>query len=198
MVETPETTAYVPVNSIDPLDGAPPAYDATPNPDDEDGTDPEVLLVQNKPVTSSLRATILHLRQRAGYWSRFRGLSLYLVWNIMAGFIMGMLLPITRNRLLQGLVVIAVQVLFSRYIMTWVHIVISEPSSKSWLRRVPHIKTWPKMAPAVLLWAVCSQITSILPMLICGSFGSLKHIGKPDYEPDRKGEFPLSLKMAML
>jgi hypothetical protein len=184
MVESPETTAYVPVDSIEPAD--PPAYDAIPKPADEDETDPEILLVQKKPVTSSLRATVLHLRERAGYWSRFRGLTAYLMWNLLVGIVVGVFMPITRNRLALGLVTIAAQTLAARYIMTWVHVVISEPSPKSWFRRVPSFKTWPKMAPAVALWALCSQITSILPMLVCGSFGSLKHMKNPDYHPGKK------------
>ena len=47
MVESPETTAYVPVDSIEPID--PPAYDASPKPADEQGyADPEILLVQEQ------------------------------------------------------------------------------------------------------------------------------------------------------
>lgn len=185
MVESPETTAYVPVDSIEPID--PPAYDASPKPADEQGySDPEILLVQNKPVTSSLRQTVLHLRARAGYWSRFRGLTMYLIWNMAAGLIVGLFTPITRNRLALGLVTIVTEVLLSRYIMTWVHIVISEPSTKSWYRRVPSIRTWTKIAPAVALWAVCNQVVAILPMLVCGSFGSLKNMKHPDYEPDKR------------
>ncbi len=185
MVESPETTAYVPVDSIEPID--PPAYDASPKPfDDERQTDPEILLVQNKPITSSLRQTVLHLRARAGYWSRFRGLSMYLIWNMAAGLIVGLLTPITRNRIALALVTIVTEVLLSRYIMTWVHIVISEPSTKSWYRRVPSIRTWTKIAPAVALWAVCNQVVAVLPMLVCGSFGSLKNMKHPDYEPDKR------------
>jgi len=52
--------------------------------------------------------------------------------------------------------------------------------------RIPSIKTWPKMAPAVALWATSSQVVAILPMLVCGSFGSLKHMNNPEYEPGRK------------
>ena len=185
MVESPETTAYVPVDSIEPID--PPAYDATPKPaDEEPHSDPEILLVQNKPITSSLRKTVLHLRARAGYWSRFRGLSMYLIWNIGAGIIVGLFTPVTRNRVALGLVTIVTEVILSRWIMTWVHIVISEPSPKSWWRRIPPFKTWTKIAPAVALWAVCNQVVAILPMLVCGSFGSLKHMKHPDYQPDKK------------
>lgn len=111
---------------------------------------------------------------------------MYMIWQAGAGVIVGFFTPITQNRIFLGLITVLVQVLLSRYIMTWVHIVISEPSPKYWFRRVPAFKTWPKMAPAVALWAVCNQVTSILPMLVCGSFGSLKHMKHPDYEPDKK------------
>ncbi|RJE16779.1 hypothetical protein PHISCL_10884, partial [Aspergillus sclerotialis] len=29
-------------------------------------------------------------------------------------------------------------------------------------------------------------VVAILPMLVCGSFGSLKHMDNPDYKPGRK------------
>ena len=181
MVESPETTAYVPVDSMDRSD--PPAYDeSTPKPIDEE----DILLVQNKPVTSSLRATILHLRARAGYWSRFRGLSLFLVWNVLTGIIISALSSASHNRLMLGVASIVAETILARYHMTWIHIVISEPSPKRWYKRVPPFKTYTKIAPAVALWALSAQVVAILPMLVCGSFGSLKHMKNPEYQPDKK------------
>lgn len=83
MIETPAAQAYVPVGTSTDSD-APPAYDAAPKPDDEEA---DVLLVQNKPITSSIRGTVQHLRAKAGYWSRFRGLSVFLVWNFVRSLI---------------------------------------------------------------------------------------------------------------
>lgn len=78
MVESSSSQAYVPIETVEPADDAPPAYteDGVPKP-----ADPEINIVRTQPITSSLRETILHLRAQAGFWSRFRGLSVYFVWN---------------------------------------------------------------------------------------------------------------------
>ncbi|EXJ67626.1 uncharacterized protein A1O5_08972 [Cladophialophora psammophila CBS 110553] len=194
MVESPETEAYVPVGTIEPTD--PPAYSATPAPKPTNGQpddleadtegDAEVLLVRNKPFTASIRQTILHLRARAGYWSRFRGLSMFVVWNIICGVLISIIATIFPNRLGVAFAAIVAETALATWHMAWVHIVISEPSEKRWYKRIPSIRTWPKIAPAVALWATTHQVVSILPMLVCGSFGSLKHMDNPHYQPGRK------------
>ena len=195
MVESSETQAYVPVGTLGPQE--PPAYSAstpTPKPTTGQPEDPDIdiegdadiLLVRNKPLTASIRATIQHLRARAGYWSRFRGLSMFLAWNALSGFLISIIANIFPNRLGVAFAAIVAETALSTLHMAWVHIAISEPSVKRWYKRVPSVRTWPKIAPAVALWATTNQVVSILPMLVCGSFGSLKHMRDPEYEPGRK------------
>ncbi|KIX03536.1 uncharacterized protein Z518_07089 [Rhinocladiella mackenziei CBS 650.93] len=194
MIESPETDAYVPVDVIEPTD--PPAYSPTARPKPANGppedaesdadTDAEVLLVRNKPYTASIRQTIRHLQARAGFWSRFRGLSMFLVWNMAGGFLVSVIGGVFRNPIGSAFAAILTETALATWHMTWVHIVISEPSKKRWYKRIPPMKTWPKIAPAVALWATTNQIVSILPLLVCGSFGSLKHMSDPEYQPGRK------------
>ena len=94
MVESSSSNAYVPIGSVEPAEDAPPAYteDGIPKPDDA-----EVNLVRTQPITASLRTTILHLRARGGFWSRFRGLSVYIVWNFARSFVTGMLSAASSN-----------------------------------------------------------------------------------------------------
>jgi len=202
MIESPETAAYVPVEIIEPTE--PPAYTPTPKPSDsnddtEAGVDSaeDVLLVRNKPITSSLRNTILHLRARAGYWSRFRGLSLFVVMNAVGGVIVSVLHKILPHRVGLAIAAIIVDIILARWHMTWVHIVISEPSEKRWYQRVPPLKTWTKIAPAVALWAATTQVVSVMPMLVCGSFGSLKHLRDPDFDPGRKDLYAVGAQAFM-
>src|SRR4051794_38765207 len=72
--------------------------------------------------------------------------------------------------------------------MTWIHVIISEPSAKKWHQRIPtpFFKTWKKIAPAVAIWAVTSQVVAILPMLVTGSFGVLRRMHDPNFEPGMK------------
>lgn len=119
MIETPSPQAYVPVGAAINAD-APPAYDATPKPDDEEA---DILLVANKPITSSIRGTIQHLRARAGYWSRFRGLSVFLVWTFVRSFITNLIAgPFMHPLVFVGAAIIA-ETLLARLHLTWVQYV---------------------------------------------------------------------------
>jgi hypothetical protein len=193
MIESAETAAYVPIEPTDP-----PAYSpaAAPKPthssrddfEDEPNSDgdAEILLIRNKPITASIRETILPLRARGGYFSRFRGLSMFLAWNIASGFVFSIVGAMLHNRFGMALAAIVAETLLATWHVSWIHIVISEPSTKRWYQRIPSINTFPKIAPAVMLWAASSQIVSIMPRLVCTSFGSLKHLNNPDYQPGKK------------
>lgn len=205
MIESPETETYLAVDVIDPT--APPAYTpaAAPKPtngaaqdlEGDEDADPEVLLVRKQPYTASIRQTLLHLRARAGYWSRLRGLSMFIMWNLASGFLVGAFGGATGSRIGVAVAAIVAETLLANLHMAWVHIVISEPSAKRWYQRIPSVKTWPKIAPAVALWATSNQIVSILPLLVCGSFGSLKHMNDPSYEPGKKDLYAVGAQTFM-
>lgn len=94
MVESSSTNTYVPIQAVEPTGDEPPAYS-------EDGilgtTGSEINIVRTQPITASLRATVRHLRARAGFRSLFRGLSVFLVWNFAASFIVGLFSGATNN-----------------------------------------------------------------------------------------------------
>ncbi len=186
------TDAYV---SVDVLGNAPapiPSKKSSAASDANDALlDPESeSLVTYKPITSSLRNTILHLRSRAGYWSRFRGLSLFICWAVARGLITSILttMPFMKNLAGFGVAAVLSEVLLSRWELTWYHIVISEPSPKKWWRRMPSFKSraWTKIAPLVALRSLTTQIASGFPMLLCQSFGTMKHLRDPAFEPGKK------------
>lgn len=94
MIESSSSNAYVPIESVEPADDAPPAYteDGVPKP-----ADAEVNIIRTRPITTSLRATVDHLRARAGFWSRFRGLAVYFVWNFARSIIVAIFSATSRN-----------------------------------------------------------------------------------------------------
>lgn len=110
MVESSSTTTYVPINSVEPRDD-PPAYseDGAPKP-----VDPEHSMLRTQPVTMSLRATTSHLRARAGFWSLFRGLGVYIIWNGLRGFITGILSAASRNPIVLAVAAIIAEVAMVR------------------------------------------------------------------------------------
>lgn len=119
MIETPSAEAYVPVSAALDTD-APPAYASTPKPDDEED---EILLVQKKPITSSIRGTISHLRAKAGYWSRFRGLSVFLVWNFVRSIITNIIGAPFMHPVGFAVAAIIAETLLARLHLTWVQYV---------------------------------------------------------------------------
>ncbi len=201
MIESPECDAYVPVDRLQP-----PAYtpSATPKPahddlEEEPSSDAEILLVRNKPYTSSITQTLAHLRARGGYWSRFRGMSMFLVWQMATGIVLstvGVMLRI-HNRFGMACVVILSEVLCANLHAAWVHIVISEKSERKFLQRIPSIKSWHRFAPAVAVWATASQVVSLMPRLVCGSFGSMKHLRDSSYEAGRNDFYAVAAQFTL-
>ncbi|KAK5088676.1 hypothetical protein LTR05_002896 [Lithohypha guttulata] len=185
MVESSSTTAYVPIESVEPVDDSPPAYQ-------EDGSlrqdDADVNLIKTQPITASLKETARHLRVRAGYLWVFRGFSAYVVWNFTRSIVVGMLSSASNSPFLTIIAAIIAEVALANIHMTWIHIIISEPSPKRWYQRIPtpYLRTWKKIAPAVAIWAVTSQVVTILPLLVTNSFGVLRHMNDPSYQPGMK------------
>lgn len=118
-----------------------------------------------QPITSKLRTTIRHLRARAGFWSRFRGLSMYITLSVVQGMISSIFVPMG-SFISQFLVHSIVSVLLSTLQMAWVHIVISEPSPKRFYQRIPSWRTWIKIAPAAAAENILTAAAFFLPMAV--------------------------------
>jgi tetrahydromethanopterin S-methyltransferase subunit F len=124
-----------------------------------------------KPITSKLRTAVQHLRSRAGFWSRFRGIGMMMAYTAVIGFLSS-LIPV-RSFLGQFFVHSFLSILLATWQMAWVHIVISEPSPKRFYQRIPSYKTWIKIAPAAALEDVLTSAAFFLPMSFASFFGWL-------------------------
>ncbi|KAL9114086.1 MAG: hypothetical protein Q9227_001858 [Pyrenula ochraceoflavens] len=175
VVETPTPEVYVAVDSIENEDPA----NKKPTHTDPLVDDPEVVVTKAKPVTSSIRSTMVQLRAKGGFWSPFRGLGLFICWGLARTFIIAFLggRGLMRHPVWTAGVSVLADVLLSNWEMTWYHIVISQPSPKRWPQRVPsHLKYWRRMAPAVALRSIASEITVTFPVLLGCSFGMLRQL----------------------
>jgi len=133
----------------------------------------ELLVVKSQPITSHLRTTIQYLRARAGFFSRFRGWGVALVYGILHSLLTNALTSILPavDSSIPYLSAVLSAVLLARLQLTWTHVVISEPSTKSWFRRRPDLKSWVKIIPATALWATAEQLTVALPTVLHDIFG---------------------------
>lgn len=125
-------------------------------------------LTPPKPITSKLRTTIRHLTARAGRWARFRGLKMYIAWAVASTVVVGLLeIPLVHARFFgRSAARVLAEILLANLEMAWIHIVISEPSTKPFYKRIPGRKSWAKIAPAVALRVAASQIALYLPLAI--------------------------------
>ncbi|KAG5302336.1 hypothetical protein I7I48_02653 [Histoplasma ohiense] len=156
------------------------------------------------PVTRSLRTAIHHLRTRAGPWSRFRGLGMYLCLGICRSALAQLLIfghGSAVNHFAHAVAQVATDVVSANLELTWVHIVISQPSAKSFWRRVPRYSSWVKIAPAVALRSVAAQLTFLLPAHL-GWRTHVWHMGKgsPFSEPesDPRSEIAIAVSACLL
>ncbi|CAP97339.1 hypothetical protein E8E15_003695 [Penicillium rubens] len=159
----------------------------TPSPDPTKPTndeDPELVApTPPKPITSKLRTTVKHLRSRAGYWSRFRGMTMFVGYTVVRGFLSSLIPVPTTSYLGQFIVQSILSVLLATWQMAWVHIVISEPSPKSAYQRIPSYKTWIKIAPAAALQDILTAAAFFIPMAIAKFAGWLDAAGDQDVPP---------------
>ncbi|KAJ5138246.1 uncharacterized protein N7515_003094, partial [Penicillium bovifimosum] len=136
-----------------------------------------------KPITSKLRTAVKHLRNRAGFWSRFRGMGMFLAYTGARGFLTSCLAVSSTSYLSQFVIQSLISVLLATWQMAWVHIVISEPSPKRFYQRIPSYKTWIKIAPAAALQDVLTTAAFFLPMSVADFAGWLDTTNDQDIVP---------------
>ena len=162
MVESPEAIVFEPLTVEDP--------DLPIN----KSTEPELLLVKQKPITASFRTTIKHLQSKGGFRARFRGFSIFFVNVMLVNWISGLL-----NTFVPFLLApIIATIVCARFSLAWTHIVISDPNPKPWYRRFPSIKTWKKVAGPTAILAIAEQAAIVLPAYLAARFN---FIGSPDF-----------------
>lgn len=163
MVESPSGVLFEPVAADEPAINLDSVKKGT------NTVEPELLMVKQQPITATIRTALRHLRSRAGFWSLFRGFSLYMVYGLLVTQTTAVLSTIPFMP--RAIAAILSSVAFARLRMGWTHIVISDPSPKPWFRRLPSIKLWKKIALPTALLAFCEQITIGIPV---GFFYAMK------------------------
>jgi len=131
----------------------------------------ELLLVKQAPITHTFCSTIRHLRAKAGFLSRFRGIAVFGAYAFASSTLVNLLgsLPFLPR---QFAPVIAALVC-ANLATTWTHVAISNPSNKAWYKRIPSCKTWKKVACPTVCLAIANQMTRLVPMYLAGHLGML-------------------------
>ncbi|CAC9885009.1 unnamed protein product [Aureobasidium pullulans] len=133
--------------------------------------DEEVMVINQTPLTSSIRKTVQHLTSIGGFRARWRGLGCALIYNLVHSLTVSFIsmaiaaftgLPVV-GRVFAN---IAANVLCARIHMVWTHTVVSEPSSMTWSQRLSQTdrKTWRVLALPAFVHSIAELATYGLPV----------------------------------
>ena len=167
MIESPTATAIIKTSPEELQDPDSPL----PTSDEKSSVryvEQELLLVKAQPITAKFRITIRHLRARAGWLSRFRGLHVKLIYHAIQFALVELYIRAldVRTPFYRGLISVFITTCLCRIDAGWTHVVISEPSSKSWFSRMPSRKFSKKLVLPTLMWALAQQFSLHFPMAV--------------------------------
>jgi hypothetical protein len=156
IIESPQAILFEPIANNDP--------DSTI----DQKTEPDLLLVKQRPITAGFRSTINHLKSKAGFKSRFRGLSCFIIYMLAVQHVAQFIGAI--NFIPTGSAPVLAAVVCAQLAMCWTHIVISDPSPKPWYRRMPALRLWKKVAGPTAVLAIAEQLTVALPAYLLRAY----------------------------
>ena len=163
MIETPTATAFkTEYNESDEVDA--PLLSQDHKSEKAQVVESDLFLVKQKPITSKMRTTIKHLRAQAGPLARFRGLHVSIIYHLLHGSIIGFFnANVVSHPLVRPFVAILASIALCRIQMAWTHIVISQPSSKSWFRRIPSRAAVKNILIPTAVLAIAEQVAVCVP-----------------------------------
>lgn len=140
-------------------------------------TGPTITLVHQKPITSSIRATIKHLVANAGRFARFRGFKIHALYSVFFAlavhFFTGFFLSLFPGGLPgQPIIVSALAgATVANLHAAWTHKVVSMPSEAKFWQRVPSKSHWKTLAPAAAISTAMPYISMYLTVGVAILFG---------------------------
>ena len=163
MIETPTATAFkTEATDSDEVDA--PLLSPDQKSEKAKIIETDLFLVKQKPITSKIRTTIKHLRAQAGPLARFRGLHVSIIYHLLHGAIVGFISAhVLGHPLARPFIAVFASIALCRIQMTWTHIVISNPSSKSWFRRIPSRTAVRNILIPTAVFAIAEQAAVYVP-----------------------------------
>lgn len=178
MIESPTSTAIIRTPPEDADD-----VNASLIAGDEKGpAKHELFVIKSKPLTSKFRTITKHLTQRAGRLSRFRGLPIFLGYNVLFHLLSWVLFSIfPRSLLFRSFIHVLVSVGLCRISLLWNHVVISEPSKQSWYSRIVGRDVGRQIIVPTALFAFSEQAAVLVPATISKCFHLRDIYRNPNY-----------------
>lgn len=144
-------------------------------------TEPELLLIKSKPITAKIRTTMKHLRTKAGTWSQFRALHIYIIYHILFSVFYACL------QLVFGLVyvpravaAITTHAIMSQWGLMWTQVVISAPSTQPWYKRIPTLATAKLVLLPTVIYAGAEQLVIFVSRDLLKSLDLHRYVRNPE------------------
>jgi hypothetical protein len=164
MVESPVAAITVSASAHEPADK-----------EEKEGlleTGPTITLVNQQPITSSIRGTVRHLVAHAGRGARFRGFWAYFTYTVLSGMSVTFFSAALPSVPGQTVVVAAVTgALLANVHATWTHKVVSMPTTKTFFERIPGKAHWKTLAVPAAIEAAMPYISMYLTCAIAMLMG---------------------------
>ena len=163
MIETPTATAFK-VDSDDNLEEVDaPVLSEEQKSEKMRLIESDLFLVKQKPITGKMRTALKHLKSQGGRLAGFRGLHVSLIYHGIHSLVVNLLAPRNSHSLVRPLIAVITTIALCRIQMTWTHIVISAPSTKSWWRRFPSVKAGKNIIIPTAVFAIAVQAAIYVP-----------------------------------
>ena len=161
MIETPTATAFkTEYTDSDETDS--PLLSQDQKAEKAKVVESDLFLVKQAPITSKMRTTIKHICAKAGPFARFRGLHVSVIYHLLHGGIVGFFSS-RINPFARPLIAVLASIALCRLQMTWTHIVISNPSNKSWFSRIPSRAAVRNILIPTAVFAIAEQASIHVP-----------------------------------
>jgi hypothetical protein len=135
-------------------------------------TGPTITLVNQKPITASIRGTIRHLVANAGRGARFRGFWIHVFYAFLCGMSVTFFSAALPRVPGQGVVVSAITgALLANVHATLTHKIVSMPTNKSFWERIPSKAQWKTLALPAAIEAAMPYISMYLTCAIAMLMG---------------------------
>ena len=142
--------------------------------------EPELLIVKSRPITATIRSTMKHLRSQAGRWSGFRGMALAVVYRLLETVLSSILVSLGSSNLLTYVfAVIGTNVALAGLDMTWTHIIISAPSTRSWWQRIPSLDRVKVIIIPTIIYTIAEHGSQLLPYALLKAFSFESYLQDP-------------------
>ena len=162
MIETPTATAFrTEYTDSDETDA--PLLSQDQKSEKAKIVESDLFLVKQAPITSKMRTTIKHICVQAGPLARFRGLHVSIVYHLIHGFIVGFFGSRIDHPVARPFIAIFASLALCRLQMTWTHIVISKPSNKRWVSRIPSRTAVRNILIPTAVFAIAEQASIHVP-----------------------------------